>query len=458
MPPRTRRRTLVRLRLRLRGLRQLLRPYRLLIACTAGGIGAALGAVYNDINNHLRVITILAIAVLTAIAVLLTEPAPVPKVREQVYRQRQPAATTKTTAVEIPGARTPESSSYQRPSPRTNGEKALGRPVAGRNATSLDVAARSPLWPVRLWRAPARAVRSLMPSWRKRGRIAPAAPHGDALFRGRERELVELRERHREERAARRLVGAQPAGMLAGGDASRSTTGPILLLIHGMPGVGKSALALELARQLARHFPQGQLYANLGTLGEARAPGEILKEFLDALGWPADEMPATTVERAKLFRSLTTGRRVLFILDAARTPAQVVHLLPSDPLCTVIVTSRRDLGPELNTTSYPLDVPDMDEAITILRAASGTDDGSRPECAVEIVESCGALPLALRAAAERASLGGTELCHVASLLRQTVVAAELAGTPGHQRGGARGQPVRPAARSGAAGAAAADHG
>ena len=364
MSPRSGRQALVRLRLSVRGLRRRLQPYRVLIAGTAGGIGAILGAMYNDVNAHLRIGAIVAIGVLTAIAVLLTEPPARPEELARPFRQRS-----------LP----PHLGDEARP------PKGTDRPLrrAGRQG---------------------------------RRRVAPSVPAGDGLFRGREGELDAMVKIHRATIDARNPTAPRPTDTLVTGDASRRTTGPILLLIHGKPGVGKSALALELARRVAEHYPHGQVYANLGTLGGARAPREILKVFLDALGWPADEIPATTAARAKIFRSLTKKRRMLFIFDAARDPDQVLQLLPSDARAAVIVTSRRDFGPELNAASYELDVPNTDEAITILRAASGTDDGARPECAVKIVESCGALPLALRAAAERIALGGTELCHVASLL------------------------------------------
>jgi hypothetical protein len=68
------RRYIVRLRLSVRGLRRRLQPYRLLIAGLAGGLGAILATVYGQIETSLRIVTIVAIGLLTAFAVVLTEP------------------------------------------------------------------------------------------------------------------------------------------------------------------------------------------------------------------------------------------------------------------------------------------------------------------------------------------------------------------------------------------------
>src|SRR5439155_8740527 len=144
----------------------------------------------------------------------------------------------------------------------------------------------------------------------EKGTALPAAPAGGAdppshppperlsTFRGRAAKLAELRDLHDRERQARSPDDGRPPAM-----------GPVVLLIHGKPGVGKSVLAQELARQLAAKYPDGVLYANFGTAGRPRAPAEILKTFLLALDWPEQEMPGDATDRAVLLRSLTAGRR-----------------------------------------------------------------------------------------------------------------------------------------------------
>ncbi|MEU7869213.1 NB-ARC domain-containing protein [Dactylosporangium sp. NPDC049140] len=198
-----------------------------------------------------------------------------------------------------------------------------------------------------------------------------------ATFRGRRRELAELTKRYHNLR--------EP----------EASNGAIILAIHGMPGVGKSALARELALELAGHFPDGQLYANLGNAGNLRPEAEILQSFITALR-PDMPVPTSTVDRAALFRSLTATGRLLVVLDAARDHEQVARLMPAGEGCAVIVTGRRNLGPALGVRSLPLGVPGTDDAIAILRAVSGTA-AEDEKFAIEIVDRLGRLPLAIRA-------------------------------------------------------------
>ena len=97
----------------------------------------------------------------------------------------------------------------------------------------------------------------------------------------------------------------------------------------------------------------------------------------------------------------------------------------------VIITSRRDLSidPYLNpgTRSYRLDVLDPDEAEEMFRAVAGLPPGSRPIQVHEVVKFCGGLPAAIRSAAEWVSKDGTDVGHVAGLLRAGRHPLALAG-------------------------------
>ncbi|MEU7906446.1 NB-ARC domain-containing protein [Actinoplanes sp. NPDC049118] len=194
-------------------------------------------------------------------------------------------------------------------------------------------------------------------------------------------------------------------------------TGAAAILIHGMPGVGKSALAHELARRLTADYPSGTVTVNLNDAGEPLATGNILTTVLRALHWP-DAIPSTTAERASIFRALTAGRRILFVLDAASDPAQVIGVLPSTPHCAVIITSRRNLGPQLGIWSYRLGPLEPDEALDMLTAVTTMDRFSALAASTRLVQACGRLPVAIRSVAERVVYDGHTLEELmAALLR-----------------------------------------
>ncbi|MBE1490719.1 NB-ARC domain-containing protein [Plantactinospora soyae] len=237
--------------------------------------------------------------------------------------------------------------------------------------------------------------------------LAAPPPESLSTFRGRSPEIRALMDLHGQERRSRERDPQQAAG-------------PVLLRIHGQPGVGKTVLAQELARHLAPEYPDGVISANFGTAGDSRPPAEILKELLLQLGLQESDMPADTTDRAGFLRSVTVGKRILFIFDAARHHDQVLQVLPTEPGCAVVVTSRRDLGPGLNISSSsapPLEVPSLEDALEILAAVTRTGWETQAEQAIEVVELCGRLPLAIRSAAERVALDGTDLRHVVDLLR-----------------------------------------
>ncbi|MEO9237536.1 MAG: NB-ARC domain-containing protein, partial [Jatrophihabitantaceae bacterium] len=187
---------------------------------------------------------------------------------------------------------------------------------------------------------------------------------------------------------------------------SRRPSALPLVLVAGTGGVGKTALAVHWAHSAARHFPDGCLYLDLRGFGagEPIRPSDALASLLRRLG--SLPVPLGLDERATQYRTALAGRRMLLLLDNGCDPAQVRPLLPGQPGCAVIVTSRdtfaglvaRDGAHRVELQRLPL--ADAASLLSTLLAARPDLD---PDELAALAERCARLPLALRLAAELAS-------------------------------------------------------
>ncbi|WP_170068034.1 AAA family ATPase [Lentzea guizhouensis] len=125
-------------------------------------------------------------------------------------------------------------------------------------------------------------------------------------------------------------------------DLLGTSAGPSVAVISGLPGIGKSALAVRWAHSVADRFSDGQLFADLGG-DEPAAAATTLSAFLRALGVSRPDEWTDVAERAAHLRTLLSGRRVLMVLDNAHSAEQVRPLLPGSDTCAVVVTSRSQL-------------------------------------------------------------------------------------------------------------------
>jgi len=202
----------------------------------------------------------------------------------------------------------------------------------------------------------------------------PAPP---ADFTGREAELAEL-------------------------ETAIETGGVTISGLRGMGGVGKTALALKLAEQLAPRYPDAQFYLDLkGTDPTPLTAAEALAHVVRAYH-PTARLPESEGELGGLYRSVLHGQRALLLMDNAANRAQVEPLLPPAG-CLLLVTSRQHFVlPGLRALN--LDALPPDDARRLLLKIAPRSEA----CASEIAELCGYLPLALRLAgsalAERADL------------------------------------------------------
>ncbi|MEU5790613.1 BTAD domain-containing putative transcriptional regulator [Micromonospora purpureochromogenes] len=201
--------------------------------------------------------------------------------------------------------------------------------------------------------------------------------------------------------AGRRDVLAAAEELLAG---DRRTTA---LVIDGMPGVGKTTLAVHLAHRLAARYPDGQLHADLrgfDSSDSVMTPAEALRGFLWSLGVAPAAIPAELHAQAGLYRSILAERRMLILLDNCRDWDQIRHLLPGTGGSLVIATSRRRItGVAGQAGAHPLylDLLTHAEARELLTHRLGDAAAADPTAVDEIIARCGRLPLALALVATR---------------------------------------------------------
>lgn len=176
-----------------------------------------------------------------------------------------------------------------------------------------------------------------------------------------------------------------------------------IAVVNGAAGLGKTTLAVHAAHQVSAQFPDGQLYVDLlGASVQPAAPGEVLARFLRDLGVSGDKLPTRDDERAALYRTTLTGRRVLIVLDNAKDAAQVRPLLPGTASCAVLVTTR-NRTPDLASIRYvDLNVLEDPEALELFSRIVGEERAvAEPDATAEILVACAGLPLAVRICAAR---------------------------------------------------------
>jgi tetratricopeptide (TPR) repeat protein/DNA-binding XRE family transcriptional regulator len=169
--------------------------------------------------------------------------------------------------------------------------------------------------------------------------------------------------------------------------------------IGGMAGIGKTALAVHAAHQLAPSFPDGQIFLPLHghTPGQRPVdPSDALASLLLTAGVSAAQIPPGLEARTALWRDRLAGRQLLLLLDDAADSDQVRPLLPGSAGSLVLVTSRRHLTALEDAHTLSLDTLTEQEAAELLvrlAARPGLDPGN-PEVA-QITRLCGYLPLAI---------------------------------------------------------------
>lgn len=164
--------------------------------------------------------------------------------------------------------------------------------------------------------------------------------------------------------------------------------------LQGQGGVGKTALALKLAAELAPNYPDAQIYLDLKGVSEkpltaAEAMSHVLRTF-----HPEAKLPEKEEQLRPLYLNVLHGKRVLLLMDNAKDAAQVQPVVPPSN-CVLLVTSRHRFVVE-GLHARNLDTLPPDDATKLLLRIAPRIKGE----ANAIAKLCGYLALALRLAAK----------------------------------------------------------
>jgi len=211
------------------------------------------------------------------------------------------------------------------------------------------------------------------------------------------------------------------------------------LSAQGLPGVGKTALAVILAHhpKVLKRFADGVLWAGLGPNPDVM---RALAIWGDALGVDVTDK-ATPQARAQAVHNAIGQRRLLLVIDDAwqLEPAQLLRC--SGPRCVHLLTTRdqaiaRAFAGPAQTVSVP--VLEDDPAFQLLQNLAPEACAADPVAAHRLAQTVGGLPLALEllggylAAPERSyfpELGQAALAELADPRRRLQLAQRRLGAP-----------------------------
>ena len=195
----------------------------------------------------------------------------------------------------------------------------------------------------------------------------------------------------------------------------RQSEGRPIVGLWGMGGVGKTALATEIAHALREDFADGVLWGQLDVSG----PEAVLLTFAAAFG-QADLVAQAPdlASKGNLVRQILTDKQVLIILDNVEKSSLLEHLLPSGPQNRVVITTRdRAILSRINAASMNLTSFNQTDGQQLLATLIGASRiQPEPEAAKELVTLVGGLPLALHLAAGQ--LGDNETISIAEYIAQ----------------------------------------
>jgi tetratricopeptide (TPR) repeat protein len=170
----------------------------------------------------------------------------------------------------------------------------------------------------------------------------------------------------------------------------------IALSAQGLPGVGKTTLAMALANsdEILEHFSDGILWAGLGKDADVT---RRLSIWADALGIDVTGTP-TEEDRSQAVKNAVGQRRMLLVIDDAWDVDSANLMRCGGPNCVHLLTTRNQkIARTFAGAQGTQDVPVLDDpdAFDMLKSLAPEARDASPEAAQELAKSVGGLPLAL---------------------------------------------------------------
>lgn len=173
---------------------------------------------------------------------------------------------------------------------------------------------------------------------------------------------------------------------------------PPMLTLQGLPGSGKTALAIALAhdRQVMEQYPDGILWVSLG-----RQPDILAWQIQWALALGLSESAitrrSTQAERAQILHAAIGMQRMLLVIDDAWRSEDALAFQLGGPHCVTLLTTRL-VSVALDFSTYGIiEVPELDlnAGLALLAQFVPHLQAAEPAAAAGIVRAAGGLPLEL---------------------------------------------------------------
>ena len=180
--------------------------------------------------------------------------------------------------------------------------------------------------------------------------------------------------------------------------------GTVVYALDGMPGVGKSALAIHAAHRLRVHCTHGALQIDLRSHHPYLPPvepREALIQLLEALSTPSGQLGGANSPEAlaALWRRRSSGRHLLLLLDDVVDAEQISPLIPTSPGSVILITSRRRLSGLVASRHHTVRLLSEASTNALLSRITGRDFAMERDHLARFADCCGGLPLAVAVAA-----------------------------------------------------------